>query len=384
MTVKIEKEVLADGKSVRWRARGVSTGRDPVTGRRTQRTLTGKTRKEVEAEVRKIGHAVDRGTYVKPWDGLVNDVLDAYLKSALFEREANTALSYTKALLPVRERLGNCKARSITRGDVEELRDWMLSEGRRRGGKPGTGLGPRSVQLTLGRLSAAFELACQDGHLVANPCQYVKLPRQERREATAWSEGELGTFLAAAGRERLAAAWWLSAMGLRRGEVLGLRWSDIDLSAGTITIGRSRVLVDGKTIVKSPKSRRSWRTLPLFGPLAKALEALKATQMSEMDAAGAAYENSDYVCADELGTPVHPEWYSDEFGRICRGALLRRIRLHDTRATMNSILERAGVPASIRAAWLGHTVQVNETSYLAKAEDFTSVGDKMSDIFKPV
>ena len=63
--VKIEKETLKDG-TVRWRARGVSTGKDPVTGKRTQRTLTGRTRKEVEAEVRRIGHEVDKGTYVKP------------------------------------------------------------------------------------------------------------------------------------------------------------------------------------------------------------------------------------------------------------------------------------------------------------------------------
>jgi len=88
---------------------------------------------------------------------------------------------------------------------------------------------------------------------------------------TAWDEDELRAFLAAAGRDRLAASWWLSALGLRRGEVLGLLWSDINLDAGTVTIGRSRVLVDGKIIVKVPKSKRSWRTLPLFGPLAKAL-----------------------------------------------------------------------------------------------------------------
>ena len=77
--VKIEKEVLTDG-TVRWRARGVSTGKDPVTGKRTQRTITGKTKKEVEAEVRRIGHEVDKGTYVKPWDGTVDELLDAWLR----------------------------------------------------------------------------------------------------------------------------------------------------------------------------------------------------------------------------------------------------------------------------------------------------------------
>jgi integrase len=127
----------------------------------------------------------------------------------------------------------------------------------------------------------------------------------------------LRAFLARAGRNRLAACWWLSALGLRRGEVLGLKRSDIDLDAGTVAIGRSRVLVDGKIIEKEPKSWRSWRTLPLFEPLTGALAALQARQMGEMDAAGVAYENSGYVVAEELGRPVHPERYTHEFQRIC-------------------------------------------------------------------
>ena len=146
--VKIRKEVLAGGK-VRYRAYGVSTGKDPVTGKRRQRTITGRTRGEVVAELARITGRVADGTYTPRWDGTLNDVVDAYEKSALFEKAANTAVSYRNALLPARERLGNRKARSINRADIEQLRDWMLAEGRRRGGKPGSGLGARSVRLTF-------------------------------------------------------------------------------------------------------------------------------------------------------------------------------------------------------------------------------------------
>ena len=86
MSVKITKEELADG-SVRWRARGVSTGRDPVTGKRRQRTLTGRTKGEVEREVRKIGVAVDKGVYVKPWDGTVSEMCDSWLRTATRGKE---------------------------------------------------------------------------------------------------------------------------------------------------------------------------------------------------------------------------------------------------------------------------------------------------------
>jgi integrase len=384
--VKIEKELLKDG-SVRWRARGVTVSRDPATGKRRQVTITGKTKREVERDVSRITGQVADGTYTPRWDGTVVEVVDGYLRSAAFEREANTVLSYTKALLPVRERLGNRKARGITRQDIEDLRDWMLTSGRRRGGRPGTPLGSRSVRLTLGRLSAAFELACQDGRLAANPCRYVRLPSQAKREGTTWSDAQLRTFIKAVATDRLHAVWLLSLLGLRRGEVLGLKWSDVSFTDGTLTIARARVLVDGKVHQKSPKSRRSWRVLPLFEPVTGALEALYKAQVAEKEAAGAAYGgdvDSGYIAADELGRPLHPETYSDEFARLRTAAGLPGIRLHDTRGTMNGILEKLGVPHSLRAAWLGHTVAVNRASYLdvPRPEDLAVVGDTIGRIFR--
>lgn len=148
-----------------------------------------------------------------------------------------------------------------------------------------------------------------------------------------------------------------------------------------LTIARSRVLVNGKVIEKSPKSRRSWRVLPLFEPVTGALAALQAVQMGELDAADAAYANSGYVAADELGKPLHPERYSDEFARLCRESGLPKIRLHDTRGTMNGILERARVAESLRAARLGHTVAVNKTSYMPKPKDLTPVSDAIGRLF---
>src|SRR5271165_2673489 len=151
MAIKITKETLKDG-SIRWRARGVSTGKDPLTGKRTQRTVSGKTKGEVEREVRRIGTAVDRNTYVKPWNGSVSDVLDSYLRAATRGKEANTVAAYKHSLRIPRERLGQRRALSVTRDDVEALVDFALTEGRARGGKPGTGLGGASVRGMLGRL----------------------------------------------------------------------------------------------------------------------------------------------------------------------------------------------------------------------------------------
>ena len=158
---------------------------------------------------------------------------------------------------------------------------------------------------------------------------------------------------------------------MRRGEILGLRWEDsVDLAARTVTIGRARVLVDYEVIEKSPKSENGYRTLPLDDQLAAALQALRDRQVTEAMDAGDAYTDSGYVITDELGRPVHPEWFTDEFHRVAKRAGLPRIRLHDGRHTINSLMAKAGVPAHIRAAWCGHTRAVNEDIYThARPED---------------
>jgi len=190
----------------------------------------------------------------------VSQYLDEYLTCATRNRRESTKANYRDALKPVRARLGDRPLQSITRADVGQLVDWMLTSGRKRSGKPGTRLGARSVRLTLGRLKAAFEMAVDEGKLVRN---VVKPPGYEPSKRDVWSQAEVRAFLRRATSDRLHAAWRLSLYGLRRGEVLGLRWLDVDLKARTLTVGQARVPVDCKVRVEPPKSRNSKRTLPL-------------------------------------------------------------------------------------------------------------------------
>lgn len=254
---------------------------------------------------------------------------------------------------------------SITKPDIEQLVDWMLTSGRKRAGKPGTGLGARSVRLTLGRLKAAFEMAVDEGRLVRNVVKLVKPPEYTPTERDTWSKDEVRMFLKSATEDRLHAAWRLSLYGLRRGEVLGLRWSDIDLKAKTLTVNQARVLVDSKVHVELPKSHNGKRTLPLDDALVAALTELRKHATRESEEAGPTYEQGlaeldwytdgdQYIVTDELGVPVHPEWYSDEFARLLKRAGLRKIRLHDSRHTTLSLMEKACVPISIISRWAGH------------------------------
>ncbi len=207
--------------------------------------------------------------------------------------------------------------------------------------------------------------AVDEGRLVRNVVKLVTPPEYKPRERDTWSKVEVRKFLRTAAQTRLHAAWRLSLYGLRRGEVLGLRWSDIDLKAKTLTVNQARVLVDYKVRIEEPKSHNGKRTLPLDDDLVAALVELRKRQAHESEIAGSAYgavladldwytDGDKYVVVDELGTPLHPESYSDEFTRVLKRAGLPKIRLHDSRHTTLSLLEKAGVPISIISKWAGH------------------------------
>jgi len=357
------RKIELKGGTVRYRL-VLDIGYDE-NGRRQQLTRTFDKLKEAREELSRVRHQTNEGTYVKPSEMTVGQYLDEYFVGATRGRRESTKVCYRDAFRPVRERLGDRRLQSISKADIESLVDWMLTSGRRRGGKPGTGLGARSVRLTLGRLKAAFEMAVDEGKLVRNVVKLVTPPEYAPGERETWSRSQVRTFLRTAAKDRLHAAWRLSLYGLRRGEVLGLRWSDIDLKAKILTVSEARVLVDYKVRIEPPKSRNGKRTLPLDDELVSALTELRKHQIKESENASRAYRagledldwytaGDEYIVTDELGIPIHPESYSDEFTRLLRRASLPKIRLHDSRHTTLSLMEKAGVPISIVSKWAGH------------------------------
>jgi len=366
MNEPIRKIALKDG-TVRYRL-VVDIGRED--GRCRQLTRTFDRRREARAELSRIRHETSKGTYVAPSNETLNQHPDSYLTGATRGRRASTKRNYADALRPARDRFGESLLQRITKADVEGLVEWQLTSGRRRGGKAGTALSGRTVRLTLGRLTAALDMAVAEGKIARNPARLVRPPAHKPRERETWSQGEVRKFLVEVGADRLHAAWRLSLYGLRRGEVLGLRWADIDLKGKTLTVNQARVLVEYKIRIEDPKSRNGHRTLPLDDALVTALTELRKRQTEESATAGPAYSGGEYVAADALGEPVHPEWYSDEFRRMLKRAGLRRITLHDSRHTTLTLMEHAGVPISIISKWAGHyDSSFTQRTYVHASED---------------
>ena len=352
----------------------LATGTHP-DGRRRQETRTFVSLTDARNWVSDTRLAVRRGTHNAPDKTTVDAICTAWLASKRDVR-AVTLNTYATVLKSVRSRLGTRKVQDVRRSDVEAFVTWLSAEG----GRTGKGVSHRTVVLTLGTLKMVFAYAVAEGLIAASPIETVRPPRktpQEERDVVVWSPQEFRRFVAAADDDEMAAGWRLTASGLRRSEVLGLRWADVDLEAGTIAVRQGRVAFGSKSeAVDAPKSRASARTVPveqMHGGSMALLRSLKAAQAADRLRAGAAYVDTGFVFVDALGQPVRAELYSDRFREVCKVAGLPVIRLHDVRHSVATMLHAAGVAPAHAAALLGHGIQVHMATYVTPTQDGVNV-----------
>ena len=153
---------------------------------------------------------------------------------------------------------------------------------------------------------------------------------------------------------RLAAVWRLAAMtGMRRGEILGLRWRDVDLDAARLSVRQAVVAVAYEVIESTPKSHNA-RVIDLDGETVGLLRAHKQQQRAERLEWGADYGDRDLVATHENDSPIHPHSFSEMFTQLVNRAGIRPIRLHDLRHTHATLAPKAGVPVKVVSERLGH------------------------------
>jgi integrase len=174
------------------------------------------------------------------------------------------------------------------------------------------------------------------------------------------------------------------ALGLRRGEALAVRWDDLDLVHGTLSVKRTLVRVNGKLIFNEPKTERSARTIPLPSSCVMLLKSHRARQVQERLAVGPRWQENGLVFATTIGTPIEPRNLNRDFHRRCEEAGLRRFRLHDLRHTCASLLLAQGVPARVVMEILGHSgisITLNTYSHVSPAIQQEAL-DKMNHLLE--
>jgi integrase len=354
-------KVVLEGGRTRYRVT-VDVGADPATGRRRQRKATFDTLKDARRWLAEARSAAERGTYIEPARVTLSEHLDAWLESRINIRPS-TRRNYRDALRPWKVCLGSVPLDALTRHQVEQVRNELLSGDLRSIGRAGSPLSPRTVRLNLQVLQAALDAAVRDGSLSRNVAAHVEKPSGGSEPGAAWTPEQAQRFAEVAAGDRLHAAWLLTLHGLRRGEVLGLPWAAVDLEQRTIAITQALVTVDGVPQLSGTKTARGRRTLPLPPDVVEALIAFRRRQDDERRAAGSAYVDSGFVVRDELGRALRPESYSDQFVRLSQKAGLPRIRLHDARHTSVTLKRSQGWPDHLVALWHGHDESVMRGTY---------------------
>jgi hypothetical protein len=189
----------------------------------------------------------------------------------------------------------------------------------------------------------------RDVALLASP------PRPSRPELQAWTAAELRAFLAHVGADRLYSLWLLaSSTGMRRGELLGIQWSDVDLSRARISVRRSLVTVGHEVVVSEPKTAKGRRSVALDPATVAGLKTWRKQQAAERLAWGPAWIDSGVVFTWEDGRPLHPREVTRAFSRHVLAAGVPIIRLHDLRHTHATLALAAGVHPKVVQERLGH------------------------------
>ncbi|WP_371551718.1 site-specific integrase [Streptomyces sp. NBC_00554] len=357
---EIKKITLQSGK-IRYRA-VVDAGHDE-NGKRVQITITRDTKTEVKAERSRIQHQRSSGSLILPNKITVGEWLDQWLEYKKRDVEETTIRTYRLALVHVRDRIGHVRLQELTEDQVQDCIDDIVTKGRRRGGEAGTRLAVSTAEGVLTRLREALKRAAVRKLIPESPAQFVrvsladkKTDKRERPKVKPWTAVEVKLFIAGIERDRLYAPLLLSLMGLRPAEVVGIRWTDVDLKLATLETANTRTMIgNAKVLEKDTKTEAGERVLPLPGPVLEALKKFRSVQARERLAVGEGYTDSGYVVVDQLGVARNTRHLREHAYRLMSELDMRRVRLYDARHSCLSYLAVNGVPDVVLAAWAGHT-----------------------------
>ena len=334
----------------------VDLGRDTNNKRRQKWHGGFRTRKEAEMARTKIVGDLHSGAYTEPTKLTLREwVEDKWLPTVRTQVKPSTFDSYQRNIhLHVLPTLGGRSLVDIGPGQLNTLYVDLLERGRRNG--PG-GLSPKTVHYIHTMVHKALADAVDAGLVAANAAARAKPPRPRSaapKELRFWTPEQLRSFLDLVAGHRLEAAWHVSAMtGMRRGEVLGLRWADVDLNSSRIHVRQALVSVAYKLIVSTPKNHLA-RVIDLAPATVDQIRFHRQRQIAEQEEWGDDYRDGDLVFCKENGGPIHPQTLSQAFERLVDQSDLPRIRLHGLRHTHATIALRAGVPPKVISERLGH------------------------------
>jgi integrase len=318
-------------------------------GRRRQRSKGGiRTRKDAERYLREQLVSLDAGTYMAPHKLTVATYLAEHWLPAMHARglRPSTLARYESHVrCAIGPSLGGLPLQAVMPTHLNSLYGDLRAAGR----------APKTIRNVHGVLSKALADAERWGLVSRNAARLADVPAVARPKLRVWSPQQTWAFLRAVASDRLFAAWLLAATtGMRRGELLGLRWTDVDLDVGVLRVAQARVRAGNQVVAGEPKTARGRRTIALDPATMAALRQHRKRQAEERLLAGPRYADSGLVFTMPDGSPIHPNRFGLWFRRRTRTAGLPAIRLHDMRHSYATAGLAAGIPPKVMSERLGH------------------------------
>jgi integrase len=222
--------------------------------------------------------------------------------------------------------------------------------------KLAAGCHPRTLRLCHLHLGQALRQAMSLGLVSRNVTEVVTPPRVPPSEMQTWDGDQARRFLAVAHKSAYGPIWIAAlATGMRRGELLGLRWRDVDFERGVLRVRQTIGVLHGAPDVKRPKTRSSIRDIPVQVEVLEMLREHKRAQDEQRRTLGAAWQDHDLVFAAANGNPIHPDNLKRDYNRLVKAAGVPRIRIHDLRHSHVTLAIEAGANIKAVSQRVGHS-----------------------------
>lgn len=362
-----KKAVTRNGKKYEyWEAR-YTAGVDPGTGKQIQRSITGKTQKEVAQKLRDATAAIDNGTYTAPNKQTLGQWLDTWIETYCGGVKPRTLEIYkTDIRVHIKPAMGALRLEALNTQTIQAFYNRLTKEGREirtkdKRGKVTVTRGPlsaKTVKNIHGVLHKALQQAVLLGMLRFNPAEACTIPRQEKKELAPLDDEQIAAFLTAIQKSDMKALLTVTLFtGMREGEVLGLMWDCVDFKAGTITINNQlqRYREDGGGVYRLsvPKNSKG-RTITPAASVMDLLKQHRAAQAAQRLRAGKLWEDSGFVFTDDLGHHLTNSAVYRAFKRAAAEIGRPDARFHDLRHSYAVAAIRSGDDIKTVQENLGH------------------------------
>ena len=317
-------------------------------GNPIRKSVYGKSEEEVILKLTELKYKVQTGTYTEPSKVTVGQWLDDWLKDYMKPslRPTTYANYETQIRVHIKPAIGKVKLLKLQTGHLQRLYNNKTAEKK----------SPKTVKNIHNVIHAALHQARQENLIINNPADAVKLPKMNKKEMATLDSESMKKFLAIAAESKYYAAYLLAlSTGLRRGELLALRWCDVDLKNRTITVKQSLARIKGGLIFQEPKTPLSRRTISIPKVVAWELRKImgKQSKVKQLDEK-VYHKEHDLVFCNEIGKPLDPPSFTRAFQKDLKTAGLPKIRFHDLRHTFATLSLQEGVSPRAVQEILGH------------------------------